>query len=1529
MSPDLQSKMLAVFIVSLIVPGCAAIPLDSTFLPFSGLNVRKSQLNPNRRSLLQAYTYSTLTEAPSGSKTFNGVCSSQFACTTGSCSATSLTAYFDTTIPSYAVDSDPSTVFSTDDSEGLRYLRLAYSSPISVAGGVIYADNANRLYSFMIWVGNDPTYPGTNVKCYQSTTASYNNFAPIVETFSCGVTGKYVYVSDSLAADYFQINELYIYKYSNVSNQVVSSSGSQCVCPDGLSIVNGACSCSPGYFLSASTCQICPANSYCPSGSTSPTSCGSGSLSSQGSASISSCQSPQIYVNISIDGASSTMNQSQFQNALPSNVVLTQYQDVLVAVQASCFQGYYCPMDTTTPIPCPAGTYNSLPNIADPSGCLTCPQGSYCPSASMLPTSCAAGSYMIGIGASQQSNCVTCPSGNYCPLGTITPSNCSAGTYNPVLNGTGIASCLACPAGEYCPLATTTPSVCSAGSYRGSTGGAQQGDCTTCPTGNYCPASSVNPTNCSAGTYEPSTGGTDPTSCLTCPAGEYCPLATTTPSVCSAGSYRGSTGGAQQGDCTTCPTGNYCPASSVNPTNCSAGTYEPSTGGTAPASCLACPAGQYCPLATTTPSVCSAGSYRGSTGGAQQGDCTTCPTGNYCPANSVNPTNCSAGTYEPSTGGTAPASCLACPAGEYCPLATTTPSVCSAGSYRGTTGGAQQGDCTTCPSGNYCPASSVNPTNCSAGTYEPSTGGTAPASCLACPTGNYCPISSVNPTNCNAGTYEPSTGGTAQSSCLACPAGQFCPLGTTTPSVCSAGSYRGSTGGAQQGDCTTCPTGNYCPASSVNPTNCSTGTYEPSAGGTAPASCLACPAGQYCPLATTTPSVCSAGSYRGSTGGAQQGDCTACPKGNYCPANSVNPTNCSAGTYEPSTGGTAPASCLACPAGQYCPLATTTPSVCSAGSYRGTTGGTQQGDCTACPTGNYCPASSVNPINCSAGTYEPSTGGSAPSSCLSCPQADYCPVATTSPTQCSANTYSLGSASVCSSCPGYSTSAVASINCTCINGHYQSGSVTGGGSAGLSETMTGLDSYFTLSGYGASKLSFVTFNGYANITVLQGTVITMASALYGASHFSMNIYSNLASIATYTISMYSLDPSFQGMYTIDFVPYTNSISGCSSYLYTNGVTGSGTASLTWNTATVPPGMYYVMATTGGLGTIRNAGYILVATPSPATYNLPLALTTQPRWILVALGDTVVFTQSSGLTNIYIDSEPNSDSAGTISNREATGVFPFTWSTSSASVSSQYIVSTDNGAMLFYIIIVPRPTSTASPYLTCPNCSTGTYSLAGNTACTNCGYGNYSAAVSSSCTTCPVGTMCNSITTPTPVNCGLGNYQGSTGQSSCMTCPQNQYCASPTTSTPITCPTHTSSVAGSSSLLQCRCTQGFVCTYTKRITAVITLNSTLYNFNNDVGGVKTALINAVATAAGVTASKVTINSAAQKTGNRRLLELSGSHSFIDVHTVIEGAERLRGLDLHLAKHSATLHKDHSWQEAHTLSARPARPMLASR
>jgi hypothetical protein len=86
----------------------------------------------------------------------------------------------------------------------------------------------------------------------------------------------------------------------------------------------------------------------------------------------------------------------------------------------------------------------------------------------------------------------------------------------------------------------------------------------------------------------------------------------------------------------------------------------------------------------------------------------------------------------------------------------------------------------------------------------------------------------------------------------------------------------------------------------------------------------------------------------------------------------------------------------------------------------------------------------------------------------------------------------------------------------------------------------------------------------------------------------------------------------------------------------------------------------------------------------------------------------------------------------------------------------------------------------------------------------------------------------------------------------------------------------------------------------------------------VGGIRTAFINAVAGAAGVSPAKVTINSVVAKGMGRRLL----SHdNFIDVFTSVQGAEQLRKLSFHLAKHSATLHLGHSWQEAHTVTSSP--------
>ena len=291
----------------------------------------------------------------------------------------------------------------------------------------------------------------------------------------------------------------------------------------------------------------------------------------------------------------------------------------------------------------------------------------------------------------------------------------------------------------------------------------------------------------------------------------------------------------------------------------------------------------------------------------------------------------------------------------------------------------------------------------------------------------------------------------------------------------------------------------------------------------------------------------------------------------------------------------------------------------------------------------------------------------------------------------------------------------------------------------------------------------------------------------------------------------------------------------------------------------------------------------------------------------------------------------------------------------------------------YFFFYPRQAVDLSPgvsVLTCPNCSAGYRSSAGDAACTECGLGYYSPPVSSACTICPVGTKCNSTTTPDAIPCGAGNFQPDIGQifcnvcvlgkycplsatanptdcvagtynplpggaseaaclacaigkfsdvvgsnRDCPLCPANFYCKNPTSSAP--CPEHTTSAAGSSSLLHCQCVSGFRCAYTKKITAVVTLNTTLSNFESDTGGVRTAFKSAVAAAAGVTPDQVTINNVAPKTG-RRLL---GAAALIEVRASVHGAERLHRLDAHLGRHSATLHQGHVWDEAHSLVTTP--------
>ena len=107
-----------------------------------------------------------------------------------------------------------------------------------------------------------------------------------------------------------------------------------------------------------------------------------------------------------------------------------------------------------------------------------------------------------------------------------------------------------------------------------------------------------------------------------------------------------------------------------------------------------------------------------------------------------------------------------------------------------------------------------------------------------------------------------------------------------------------------------------------------------------------------------------------------------------------------------------------------------------------------------------------------------------------------------------------------------------------------------------------------------------------------------------------------------------------------------------------------------------------------------------------------------------------------------------------------------------------------------------------------------------------------------------------------LQCSPGKYSLTIGSpTDCPACASNSYCQNPTTISP--CPAHTTAAASSYSLLQCRCVQGYVCTYSKTIFVSLVFNSTAINFGNDYNGVRTALISTVAEAAGVSASQILI------------------------------------------------------------------------
>ncbi len=108
-------------------------------------------------------------------------------------------------------------------------------------------------------------------------------------------------------------------------------------------------------------------------------------------------------------------------------------------------------------------------------------------------------------------------------------------------------------------------------------------------------------------------------------------------------------------------------------------------------------------------------------------------------------------------------------------------------------------------------------------------------------------------------------------------------------------------------------------------------------------------------------------------------------------------------------------------------------------------------------------------------------------------------------------------------------------------------------------------------------------------------------------------------------------------------------------------------------------------------------------------------------------------------------------------------------------------SSSSGGLLLLAVALPCPSGTANP-------DTGGVSLAA--ACVPCAPGTY--------------------------YYNYNNNNGGGGGEECLTCPAGTYCNGSGTRTATACPPHTVSSAGSTSLGECVCLPGYLCTYTRTV-----------------------------------------------------------------------------------------------------------------
>jgi len=1078
-------------------------------------------------------------------------------------------------------------------------------------------------------------------------------------------------------------------------------------CPGGTFSTGSAAGCtycSPGYESApgSTSCSICDVGEYCPGP---PTGAGSSLYTGIGS--------------LSIQGSRGDLD---------------------------CPAGSYCQFGTSTPTPCPAGTYNPNTKSTTLSACLPCSAGQYSQAGSPSCSTCPAGRYCTTPATS-----VICPIGSYCPSGTVTPIKCNAGQYNPQQGKSTDTACLYCSAQTFSTNSgSATCSPCALGTYSGT--GATT--CISCPAGSFCTTckneadyctlsdnigfvtSAANPKMCPAGTY--SLAGQQ--YCTDCPTGRYCPSpGTPVPQICPAGTYSaakaigciycaaGTYSAAGQTSCTICETGTYCPGppvqagsalytGSTSPLTegsggkliCPPGKY--STAGLA--ACLLCPVGQYCPIERCSDTVgCNPGyiftpTYATVPYTGQQiqtgGSCVACTASqiNAGSCNNSGRAQCPPGTF--SNSGSTGCS--------YCPSGTTTTSWNSS-------------TCTPCPAGLYCPGVTDS------GTVG--TGQSLPSSTIylyrgvsslnppkyVCPAGSYCPIGSIIATPCEQGYYTTTSG---QSICTACNGGQYnISPGLTSCLTCSEGKY--SAPGSKS--CTNCDPGTYSSSGSTVCTGCPSGKYSTAVGANSISTCSTCPAGTVSVLnsGSTYCVYCPPGKY--SSVGEGPSGCRTCNQGQYCPGPPPN----SGSVYDANTYAVNPQGVggqIICPAGYSCTSGMSQPTIC--------------------PAGKFSPSGAISCTNCATGYFSSTPGAS---TCSLCPggtvskllsgsdHCTYCPPGTySSPTSiltcipCTAGNY----------CPGIPADSGNSI-------YVGSTSILPPGING--QVRCPLGTYCPTPGTITPTKCPAGYKGIGS-----GAATTQAAACeacQGGTYSNSLGATNSDTCLLCPAGTYSTAGSTVCTYcssgTGNSSPGSSSCTNCRGGQYCPGPPSSGTTYSGGVGSSPPP----PTSTFGSGSLLAGQKY----TCSPGTYSRD--------------GATICIACPPGTYQQYADQA------------SCTSCVAGKYNPVYGSFSPDACINAPAGN---YATVAPgtlpyAPYATAGPTMYTP-CSPGYYqSESGKNGCLSCGTGTFSLGGQVSCTICLAGTYQNAERSINCIYCPPNQYSNA-GASSCSPCLAGQYCPGP-------------------------------------------------------------------------------------------------------------------------------------------------------